>query len=348
MSNATLHGRRGYVLQTAAFLLLCLLVAFMVYAALNAWKSAQPSTFPSRSAPAPSAAKAISSADIAKLDTVLNTIESLRNQGENAKAEAILKQAIAEHADEQRLYIQYAEVLTAQKKLPAAYDQYVKALAVGPRDAGLELAAGTLASMTNQLEHAVEHYSAAQTANKTDYRAPLFLAQVLLKLDRVDEAKKNLLLAAELKPEAAVAWGTLADLAMRENKPSVALNYIARARELEPNVTTWRVVHARALKRQGESEQALQLLIGLNEAQKREKGVMPLIAECLGALSRPMDAAEMYAAASTSEPSRGDWAMEAALWYERAKEPKRGVPFAERAADLKVEGAKALAARLGK
>jgi thioredoxin-like negative regulator of GroEL len=110
----------------------------------------------------------------------------------------------------------------------------------------------------------------------------------------------------------------------------------------------WRVIEARALKRQGKAADALQLLVNLGEADKRSPGVMQLIAECYGMLSRPKDAAEMYAAASDDEPGNGPWAFEAALWFERAKENARGLPYAKRAAALEVDGGAALAERLAK
>jgi tetratricopeptide (TPR) repeat protein len=279
---------------------------------------------------------------------VLSSADEYIRTGENGKAEAILQAALREHVEEPRLYVKYAQLLAGQKRLEESYALYVKALACGPRDAPTEFAAGTLANMCGKLDAAEAHYAAAQSAEPSDWRAPLFLAQVQVKLDNTEEAKKNLLIAANLKPDTAIAWGTLAELALREDKTSIALQHIAKAREIEPRVTAWRVVEARTLKRQGKAEQALGLLVGLDEAQRREPGVMQVMAECFGMLQRPGDAAAMYMQSSDSEPTRGDWAFEAALWLERAGDPKLGAEYAKRAAALNIKGAQALADRLAR
>ena len=132
----------------------------------------------------------------------------------------------------------------------------------------------------------------------------------------------------------------------RENKPDLALNYITHARELSPDATIYRVIQGKAFKRSNDPESALRGLVTLDEAQKREPGVMPLIAECYGLLKRPADAAKMYVDASDSDQTQGEWAMQAALWLERVGDFKRGGEYARRAAALNVEGAAAVAARL--
>lgn len=279
-------------------------------------------------------------------DAVLNSAQAYINQGDHAKAEAVLKGAIAQHPEEQVFYIQYAELLSTTGRAADAYASYEKALAAGPRTAPVELAAGVVAGALGRNDRAVEHYMAAQTADPSEYRAPLYLAAVQVKLNQTDEAKKNYLLAARLNPELATAWGALADLALRENRVELALQHIAKARELQPQVGTWRLIEARALKRNGKAAEALTLLVAVGEAERRTTPVMQLMAECYGMLSRPLDAAEMYAAASDEAPGNGAWAYEAALWFERAKDPARGLPYAKRAAALQVEGAAAVVGRL--
>ncbi len=280
------------------------------------------------------------------IDAILNSVEEYRRRGDTAKMELILKEATASYPGEQRLAISYGELLAANRRNEEAYAQYEKALAIGPRDAATEFMAGTLASMIGRDDRAVEHYAAAQAANASDWRAPLFLGQVQLKQGEVEEAKKNLLIAARLRPETAAAWGTLAEIALRENKPTIALQHIDKARELEPRVTVWRLIEARALKRDNKPEEALKLLIGLEESQQMEPGVMPLMAECFGMLGRPADAAEMYVRAADRQPGDGQVQMDAALWLERAGDMHRAVTYAMKAKELGVEGAEAAIQRM--
>lgn len=282
-------------------------------------------------------------------DQILNTGQKLVNDGKYTQAEALYKEVISSHPEAQAVRIEYARLLAAQKRAPEAYEQYKAAISLGPVEPEVELEAGTAASMSGHLELAIEHYSAAQTAAPTDFRAPLFLAQTQLKLKRPDEAKANLLMAAKLNPnQAAPAFATLAQVYLSESKFDIALQQIEEARKLDPKSTVYRVIQARALKGVARPQDALDLLIGLDEVQKHEPGVMQVMAECYGLLGRKLDIAKMYAAASDSEPTNGQWAFEAAVAFERAGESKQGLDYAQRAAALDVKGAKAVAERLAK
>jgi tetratricopeptide (TPR) repeat protein len=339
------QGRPARALgMIAVVILLAGVVAMGVYVVRATSPGAVGGGNPATAGNSPAAGTQPVSAEAA--DAVLNAAQDYINKGDHAKAEAVLKGAIAEHPEEQSFYVLHAELLSINGRFAEAYSNYEKALAIGPRTAAIELAAGVVATKLDRSDRAVEHFMAAQTANPTEYRAPLYLAAVQVKLREIDEAKKNYLLAAKLNPELATAWGALAELALQENRTELALQHIARARELQPQVTAWRLIEARALKRTGKAEQALQLLIHLNEAERRTTPIMQLIAECYGMLSRPMDAARMYAAASDDAPGNGQWAYEAALWFERAQSPQEGLPYARRAAALGVEGAEALLGRL--
>jgi len=268
------------------------------------------------------------------MDEILNAVASLKRDGEFNKAETILREAIARHADEQRLYVEYAEVLAATRRTKEAYENYEKALASGQPTHAIQLAAGTVASMLGKLDRASEHFAAAQQLDKTDWKAPLFLAQTQIKRNENAEAVKNLLLAVNLKPDCTMAWGSLADLELRENKIPLASQHVAKARELEPASTVWRVLEARILKRDNKPDDALAVLMGLDETQRLEPGVLQTMGECLGMLSRPADAAKLYAKASDSQPGRGDLAMEAAQWWQRAGDREQALLMARRAFEV--------------
>lgn len=281
-----------------------------------------------------------------KLDDILNAAQSFKRDGEWDKAESLLSSAIAKNAEEQALYVQYAEVFIGKQQPDKAYEQYEKALAIGPRTAELEFAAGSTASAAGRLDRAGEHFGAAQAQNKTDWRAPLFLAQVQVKQNNFDEAKKNLLLATHLKSDLGVAWGTLAEISLRENDANIALQHALKARELEPDSVLWRLVQARALKRLAKPQEALDALAGLDESQRLEPGIMPLIGECYGLLRKPADAASLYAAMSDRFGDRGELSLEAARWFERAGDKVSAKKYAERASFLSVAGASELLDRL--
>lgn len=305
--------------------------------------NADPNVPGPNTAPTPTAA---STASAEKIDALLNSALTYMNRDEAAKAEIILAAAIRENPGEQRLYLMHAEALAALRKPEEAYAAYEKALAIGPREGETEFAAGTLANMIGKLDRAVEHYQAAQAAMKTDPRPPVFLAQVQLKLKQNEEAKGNLAIAARLNPDLAIVWGTWAQVELDENRPSIAAQHAAKARELEPRVTLWRLLEARALRRANKAEDALALLVNLDEGEKRDPQVMSVMGECYGILKRPADAAALYAKAAAADPANGTLAMETAGWFERAGDKATAFKHAERAMLLGTPGASGMVERL--
>ncbi len=245
------------------------------------------------------------SAEGKTVDAILNAANQYRTGGEIRKAETVLLAGEKQYPTEVLLNIAAAELMLYDKQLDKAYTHYQKAIVNDPKNAAVLFSAGTVASQLGRTEEAIGHYEAARANDPRDFRFPLFLAQVQVKLERYDEAKKNLLLAVTLNPESAVGWGTLAEIALREGNTGLSLQHIAKSRTIEPDVTLWRLIQARALKRQADPEGALALLIGLSPAQQREPGVLDTMEECLGLLGRIDDAADLFARATEHDVNDG-------------------------------------------
>lgn len=290
------------------------------------------------------AAKQEASAQTA--DALLNTFLTLQRQSRMAEAETVLKKGVEQYPQEQRLAATYAEFLAVNKRPAEAYTMYERALAIGPRTAALEFSAGTVAAALDRVDRAIEHYAAAQAQDATDFRYPLFLAQVQLKANQVDEARKNLILAGRLKPDSPVVWGTLAEIALRENALNVALEQVAKARAIEPENWVWRLIEARARKRMGQAQQALDLLVALDDSDRGRPQVLTAMSECYGMLGKPEDAADLYGLFSDRQPEEPEIAMQAAIWADRVHRPSQAIRYAQRAANLKAPGAEELVARL--
>jgi len=291
------------------------------------------------------------------VQSVIESAETLRLQGESEKSEAVLRAAVADYANVQDAHIALGEllidkssVISATSKhettLNEAYRCYERALEIGPRSADLEFIAGTLATKIDRWERALEHYAAAQDFDDRDPRYPLYLAQVHMKFNQLAEAKSNLVHAASLDPQVASVWGSLAEIALRENAPESALEQIAKARQLESGKTVWRLIQARALKRLNKPEEAIQLLIGLDDAEKLDGGVLSVIGECYGMLDQPGPVADLYAKAAQLNPSDGKIALEASRWLKQAGRTQEAIGHAERAAMLGVSGAREMVREL--
>lgn len=233
-----------------------------------------------------------SSADPAKVDQILESAGVYLKKDEGSKAEAILRSGVETYADEPRLRVAYGDLLVTQRKFEEAYAQYQAAIASGDKDPRTQFTAGTIASKLGKTERAIEHYTAAQASDPKNAEYPLYLAQVQRKIGKNDDAKVSLLRAAKLDPNRAIAWGSLADIALGEGQNDMALQHIKKARDLEPAAMAWRVIEARALNRKGEPKQAMDLLVGLSDAEKNQPAVARLIAECLGMMGEKEKAAE--------------------------------------------------------
>lgn len=284
---------------------------------------------------------------------------------EYAQAEAILRRAVEEHPRDQPLRLELARALVAQQKFAQAYPEYEAALALdrgstpddpagipggneaASNDAGrakrllgnpdLHFEAGTIASKAGLLDRAEEHYSMAQSGNPADPRFALFLGMVQLRLNKLDAAQASLVRCVTLDRSQAVAWGTLAELALMHNDAAQAIRQIEIARSIDAAAPKWRIVHAKALKRRhdpGDVEHAAQLLLGMDRSELLRPEAVQTLAECYGLLSRPGDAASLYDEACRANSTSGELALAAAMWNQRAGRRDQALRHAKDAAML--------------
>lgn len=299
--------------------------------------------------PGPAPAQGREGRSAAAHDVVSAALEAARAyvlRGEPAKADAVLREAITRFPDDHDLRVARAEVLLGLGREPEAYAEYVAALAIGPRPAALEFAAGTVALRLGQGARAVEHFALARAQEPSNAAYALYLGQAQLAQGELSSAKASLLQAAHLDESNAVAWGALAEIALRENNLHLAIQHARRARGLQPQVAAWRVIEARALVRQGDPEGALALLRALDPSELYQKPVLELAGRCYGLLRRPELAAALYA--SAAEASRGDAELlyQTALWFQRAGDRGEALAYAQRAQAAGHPDAEALAQRL--
>jgi predicted Zn-dependent protease len=317
-----------------------LLAGIMISGGIAIWRTGAWSPTSASAAPAPTRpnAKALAAS--------LDAARVYSRKGEWSKAEAILRQITQQYPMEQDVRIALAESLIAQKKPADAYEQYEKAIAIGPRDPKLDFAAGVSASTASLPERALEHFSMAQAGDPLAAAYPLHLGMMQRKLGQTQPAKASLLRAANLDPDNAYAWGVLADIALAENNLSIALQHIGRARHLQPDNKEWRIIEARVLKRKADPERALMLLLPMEASQRREPQIARLIAECYGMLNKHPEAAATLADASNANATDGALAYDAAVALERAGDRPKALDFAKRSQMLGNENAPKLIEKL--
>lgn len=277
--------------------------------------------------------------DARKVDAILDSVDASLRSGKSAEAEAIVKGGVEQYPGDQRLHIALAELMLGKNDLGAAYESYLRALASGDRDAKLEFQAGTVASMLGKLDRALEHYAAAQTADATNAEYPLYLGQIQLQLGKLDEARASLVRSGHINPDDGRVWGSLAEIALRENKLDVALQQIEKARAIQPRITLWRFIEARIHARAGRPEKTVELLIGLDSAERTSEPLARVLADALSALHRDSEAADVLAQASDRTPDNANLAFDAAVRARKVASDDRFLRLRERAAKLGHAGA---------
>lgn len=328
--------------NTAALVFLGLALLAVVAGGAWALKAAltapTPSTTESQQADAPAPDS---------VDQALTAARAYIQQDKAGSAIAILQAAAEKWPQDQSVRLLYGEALLSAGRGLEAYQQYDTAIQIGPDNPEYRHVAGTIASGIGRLNEAEMHYLAAQQMDRSNPKYPLYLAQVQRKQGMIDEARANLVLATNLDPTLGVAWASLAAIALDENRPSVALGYIKRAREVEPERLEWRIIEAKALLRENRPEQAAELLLSAPANERlANRAALKELGAALGLLGRTSEAAAMYVDAVGANPDDPELAYEAALWLERDGQKGRAATFASHAAAKGFGPARALAERL--
>lgn len=295
---------------------------------------------PTRNATATSMTK---SPDQAKIEAIISSAQQYLRSNEAGKAEAVLREAVAQYPREQPLHLIYAETLLALGKRTESYDHYQTAVLLGPDHPEYRFAAGTVASELENWNDAEKHYMIAGQLDRTNPKYPLYLGQVERKLGKIDEARKALTDAVRLDPDLALGWGSLAAIAMDDGSLGAARDYIERARKIDAKSSVWRLMEARILRRSNEPEKAAALLFAMPEDERFAS--IPVLNELgmsLGLMGKPKEAADQYIEAARRSPMEPEFAYQAALWLQRTGNDVESAKYMSMAADLGHKGARAV------
>jgi tetratricopeptide (TPR) repeat protein len=310
-------------------------------AAFALWSLGRPSGTTGPSTPQGAGARAVSGTPGVER-TLVATPEALRGILESVGArlsaqdapgaEGILRAAITQYAEDQDLRVALAEVLLQQDRPADAYDQYVAALAIGPRDAPLEHRSGLLAVQLSRFDRALEHFAAAQTAQPSNPEYALLVANEQLRAGDHAAAAAGFLRVTVMDPDSALAFGSLARAELAMNRANLAAQHAARARQFEPDEPAWRLIEARALVRTGQAELALALVAPLTTDARAASEALSVAGQALGMLSRPAEAAALWTEHAQMFPADAAAAFEAAQWHRRAGDAAAASRWAAEAA----------------
>jgi predicted Zn-dependent protease len=287
----------------------------------------------------------------AQVDEAIRTAKQRLLEQRPLEAETVLRATLDRYPNQAEVRLLLGEALVELGRPADAYEQYNEALGLKPDNAELQFATGTLASVAGMIELAERHYNVAQTLDPGNPKYPLYLAQIQRKLGKLDAAREHLVRTVKLQPDLAIAWGSLADIALVEHNLSMASHYIEMALEIDPSNPSWRLVQARILRREGRPKEAAIILAAVAEEQAvPDPMVLREQALCMGLLGRRKDAAALYGrAVEIGHPDPATLAelnYEAALWHERLGDGDAAAQYAKRAMELGEDRAKVVVDRL--
>ncbi|MBL4809153.1 MAG: tetratricopeptide repeat protein [Phycisphaerales bacterium] len=275
------------------------------------------------------------SAPTQTIEQVLESVQVYVSSGEFQPAVAILRSAIAKYPGDADLRFALADLFMLTKDFTQAYEQTVAAIEHSQGiDPKAQFTAGTLANTIDQPEMSLVHYQAAMQGDQQNPDYPLYLANIQFKLNKLEEAKASLAIAARLAPDRAKVWATWAKISLRQNKLSLAQQHIQKTRQLEPHVPAWIILEANIQKRSGNPERAIELLSALPQEALDDPESMRLLAESYGMIGRPEEAASRMVDFATLHNDNAQAAFDAAIWLDRAKQRGDAVLWGRRARDL--------------
>lgn len=280
-------------------------------------------------------------------DEILDSArKSLRtNKASSAADELAL--GLERFPNDQSMRLTYAEALMGLERFADAYEQYDRAVALGADRAEYRFAAGMAAWKADLYDQAEAQWLKARELDKSNPQYPLFLAQLQRKLGRPGDARANLVIASALDPNLALAWGSLAAIALDENHTGPALQHVEKAVRLDPTNPLWRVLQSKVLRRENRPGEALSIISALPEGERLTNlAVIDELAAVHGMLGDPASAAEGYIRAAEGSPENAEFAYQAALWLQRAGDNDRASAYAKRAGMLGKPEGKTLAKTL--
>jgi len=217
----------------------------------------------------------------------------------------------------------FGQVLAQEGDAQRAYEQLAASLELDPRQVQVHVLAGTLAEVIGKLDRAGWHYSQAISLEPGDATHRLRLANVYFQQQDYDTARRQALDALRLNSEEHRAYALLADIFAKQNKLELALQETVKAIEHTPaDDRTALVIYTRKrgilLRRANRPAEALQVLMGLFPAERRQDEVMADLATCWMMLGQPVNAAGVYEEALKIDPTAWRWVADAAQWRIKA------------------------------
>ncbi len=238
------------------------------------------------------AEKYIDGGDVSKAQAILETL--LEQAPNEAGAHELMARIIISRADAE---LQRGRREEAIARFVEAYGHYRLILEHSPPHAGMAQSAGRVALSAGLHAEALEHFRAAGETDPLDPTHALLEANLLLQMNRLEEARQAIDRARKILPDEPYAMATDAMILKEEGKSDDALALIAEARDLAgpADELAMRVMEAKLRRQAGDPQRALDMLLPLSPDERAQEAVAYEIAESAAALGNHADAIAAWA-----------------------------------------------------
>jgi len=194
-----------------------------------------------------------------------------------------------------------------QGDLGGALESLHTAEALDPQNADAQYFLGVVYERLDQLEVAYEHFSKASELDDYNPSHAVAAAEMLIDLDRLDEAREYLESGPGFEHHAGVRL-TLGHIAMMQGESELAVELFEQARLLSPESTDIVEELVRAQIDTGrfrEAELNLATLLD-DKANASRRDLQHMRCRCLLALDRPVDARQVYHSLTRGQEGQAD------------------------------------------
>jgi tetratricopeptide (TPR) repeat protein len=196
-----------------------------------------------------------------------------------SRAVELLGQAVELDSGRTAYQLDLARALWLAEKRQAAIETFQKALLKSPPSFELAAELALMLQQDGQLPASADAYARAIEINPAACQVMISRANILLQLNRVDEALEQRLAACRCRPAEIACWKALGQLAAKHEKPDLLRRAYEQALDIDPrDLESCRALGPVYLK-SGELEKAQAALQTVLEAEPENKEALAGLAE---------------------------------------------------------------------
>jgi tetratricopeptide (TPR) repeat protein len=267
-------------------------------------------------------------------DAAISTAEALVSAQKWSDAESVLTALVARAPESVQGWQLLGEVLSAQaleardrgnseafaSLIERAAGAYGHAVELAPKNAGLHHSAAVIFDLAGRPEDALALYQRASDVEPSNTQYLLYLAQAFTRAEEYPKATAALVKLLQIDKDEPWAYACLAEIDLAEKRLDMAADHIRKARELNPDETSFRITESRILRRHGKPKDALELLLPLPEADQLTEAATFEIASGYAMLGDHEKAAQAWERCYRADPRNWRAACEAGEAFVRAKQ----------------------------